>query len=154
MGEIFKQFWLHFGSQVGAMLAIFRLKWGRRELRPPSSVLRWRFNSASFAILTPFWCHFGSMWAPLASILAIFVPPWTFWIQFWNNRCSLGPSEIILAMFGKFCTLRVSPPAHLAFGSWVTKSFTILRIFSFLLLLPGELPNPTGRRHQAVRLLQ
>ena len=73
--------WLHFGSQAGAMLAPLSAKMVRRYRTPSCFLKRWLFSDV-FAVLTPSWRHFGSIWAPLRPSWAPFgkllVP---FWCQ-------------------------------------------------------------------------
>ena len=72
--SIFSPSWLHFGTQVGAMLAIFSTQGGGQCERQPSSLLRWCFLSffsppgpMGYPILGP---HLGSILEVFGLILA------------------------------------------------------------------------------------
>ena len=77
--SIFSPFWLHLGTQVGAMLATFSFKMGQWGGTPPPFLLGL--------------CYFSIFWSP-------WPPLDPFWARFWRVRASI--LEVFGVHFGGF----------------------------------------------------
>ena len=110
--------WLHFGNQLGTMLAPFSPKVGRCCGVLPSSLLRCLFYptfSRFVPAFTPSWLDFGASGPHLGGLLAPFL---LFLVPSWRPLGALGRkngpgyNEIFLPGPAE-CAKRLNPPAHL-----------------------------------------
>ena len=90
--SIFSPFWLHLGTQVGAMLATFSSKMGRRGGAPPPFLLGLCYFSifwSSWPPLGPIWARFWRVWASILEVFGVHFGG--FWSRFGCHvACNFG----------------------------------------------------------------
>ena len=90
--SIFSPFWLHLGTQVGAMLATFSSKMGGPCATPPPFLLGLCYFSifwSSWPPLCPIWARFWKVWASILEVFGLHYGG--FWSRFASHvACNFG----------------------------------------------------------------